>query len=312
LVFFGEETLSEIAASSHHVIAITTSGKTYGWGTDNNGELVQVIGMARSPVLLDTGMLTMKHVYLSDTTTALIDSVGHLWMSGDNSKNQLGKSSDLYTSSDILRKITAANTEFQYATYVGTGNDFTVGVTNFGRMIAFGNPSDGRLGIISTEEKLLPTIVSDEMEYVYQVTAFENGMIALGSTGRMYSFGSNMVGALGRGYETSQVWTPSQIDHPMAVNIVKIASGSNHIVALTKNGTVLAWGSNESFQLGVEGMTSYFADPIPAFSHKKSHFLTFLISFIIFGFVIFNEIIFYYVYYEKERQIFKPESQFGR
>jgi|GEM_PF-2408946 len=311
-VFFNGETISDLAASSHHVIAVVASGRAYGWGTNHHGELGTVVGMTRSPVLIDTGILAIKSVYLSDATTALIDTFGHLWMLGDNSKNQLGKSSDQFPSSDTLKKVTASNTEFQFATYIGLGNDFTVGVTNLGRMIAFGNPADGRLGVTSTDEKILPTLVSDEMEYVYQVSAFENGMIALGSTGKMYSFGSNLFGALGKGYEKTQTWTPTQINHPMAVDVIKIATGSNHVVALTKNGTVLTWGSNESIQLGVKGLTSFFADPIPVFTHQKSHFLTFFISLIIFGIVIFNEIIFYYVYYEKERQIFKQESQLAK
>ncbi|HOI47147.1 MAG TPA: hypothetical protein PLR26_05390 [Bacilli bacterium] len=300
--FFLNETVIDIAASDHHVIVTTETGKAFGWGTNLFGELLSVTAMERTPVQLNVGVAKVVSVYVSEQTTAFIDRTGNLWMAGNNSNNQLGSSKDSFAFSKTLKKVTPM-TNFQYATDVALGNDFTVAINNSGRMISFGNTEDGRLGIASLEQNILPTIVSDDMEYVFQVSSFENGVISIGSTGKAYAFGSSDYGVIAQGQNNTIIPLPSLVQNAHQYNIMQISTGTHHAIALTTNHDVLVWGNNEQMQLGTTGLMNYFAYPIPIITHQKSHFFTYFISILILVAIVFDEIIFTIVYYEKERNV---------
>jgi alpha-tubulin suppressor-like RCC1 family protein len=306
-VLFNSEDIVDIASSNHHIIVTTTSGKAYGWGSNTFGELLNSNPIERTPIALNIGIAKVVQVEVSENTTAFIDRSGNLWMSGDNSSNQLGSSSDSFISSKILRKVTPM-TNFQYVTDIALGNDFTVAINNSGRMISFGNSQDSRLGIITVEPKLLPSIVSDDMEYVFQVSAFKNGVIALGSTGKMYAFGKNQYGIIGQDQYIDMVETPTLINNSHLFNVKEIVTGSNHAIALTNDYSVLVWGNNEKMQLGTTGLMNYFSSPIPVITYEKSHFFTYFISVLILLVIIFDEVIFTIVYYEKEKSVLSTSS----
>jgi len=301
---FSGEKIIDLAASKHHVIAVSESGKAYGWGTNTKGELLNANVKERSPKLLSTGLFNLRRVKVSNTTTAFIETNGHLLMSGDNSFNQLGVSSDMLLLSTTLRKITVAMTNFQSATDVAVGDDFTIAINNNGRIIGFGNAENSRLGVVTEELKLSPTLVSDDMEYVFQVSSFQNGVVTIGSTGKAFTFGSNIYGILGQGQQVNTVESPTAVQLSTNYRIVQIATGTNHAIALTSSGDVLAWGNNDAMQLGTTGITNYFSKPVPVIIYEKSHIMTYLISIVILGIIVFNEVIFNIVYYEKEKKIF--------
>jgi alpha-tubulin suppressor-like RCC1 family protein len=304
---FNNEEIIDIAASNHHVVVTTSSGKAYGWGSNVFGELLNADTIERMPLALNVGIAKVVKVKVSEHTTAFIDRSGNLWMSGDNSSNQIGSSSESFAFTKTLKKVTPM-TNFQYATDVALGNDFTVAINNAGRMISFGNTLDSRLGIVTSEPKLLPTIVSDDMEFVFQVSSFQNGIIALGSTGKIYAFGKNDYGMVGQGQYVDTVETPTTIQNSQLYNVKQIVTGSNHAIALTTDNSVLVWGNNEKMQLGTIGLMNYFSAPIPVITYEKSHFLTYFISFLVLLAVVFDEIIFTMVYYEKEKSVLSISS----
>jgi len=67
-------------------------------------------------------------------------------------------------------------------------------------------------------------------------------------TGPMWGFGWNGVGALGDGTTASRP-LPDQ-DHPPLTDVVSVAAGGYHSVALRADGTVWAWGWNAVGQVG--------------------------------------------------------------
>ena len=80
-----------------------------------------------------------------------------------------------------------------------------------------------------------------------------NGFTAiLKADGTVWTIGNNAKGTIGNGTtENVNVPTSVYIDEDTALNnIVKIAVGTDHVLALTKNGNVYAWGANSYGQLG--------------------------------------------------------------
>ena len=83
------------------------------------------------------------------------------------------------------------------------------------------------------------------------VVAFAGGWnqsLALRSDGAVWTWGSNEYGQLGTG--TNAVRSNAPVKVGTLTNVVAIAGGGYHNLALKKDGTVWAWGNNQYGQLG--------------------------------------------------------------
>ena len=63
-------------------------------------------------------------------------------------------------------------------------------------------------------------------------------------------WGTNDDGSLGSGSGTLDALTPVKVKIPAGVTVTSIRAGCDHSVALTKSGTLLAWGNNTFGQVG--------------------------------------------------------------
>ena len=80
-------------------------------------------------------------------------------------------------------------------------------------------------------------------------------------------FGGNENGELGNGEEKDSL-IPVQVkinENEYLTNVIKISAGSNHVLALTKEGKIYAWGSNGYGELGQNNKeNSRYAKPVLA------------------------------------------------
>ncbi|MCM1439913.1 MAG: hypothetical protein NC131_12030, partial [Roseburia sp.] len=96
------------------------------------------------------------------------------------------------------------------------------------------------------------------------LVSYEDFTVALMSDGTVWTWGSNVSGVSGTGVGDtgrSRVETPMQVRAYSGAtveygdylkDIVKLAAGYNHVLALDRKGYVYAWGNNDSDQLGGE------------------------------------------------------------
>lgn len=90
-------------------------------------------------------------------------------------------------------------------------------------------------------EKTRPAIV-DGLSDVVDISAGGMHNLCLTATGKVYSFGCNDEGALGRDTsEEGSEFVPKPIDLPGSC--VKISAGDSHSACLLEDGRVFAWGS---------------------------------------------------------------------
>ena len=81
-----------------------------------------------------------------------------------------------------------------------------------------------------------------------------------GSPGSAWAWGLNGFGQLGNGTTTNSS-TPIAVSLPSGTTVTAIAGGTQHSLALTSSGQVLAWGYNADGELG-NGTTTDSSIPI--------------------------------------------------
>jgi alpha-tubulin suppressor-like RCC1 family protein len=141
----------------------------------------------------------------------------------------------------------------------GSGNDLVL-VWASNRPFAWGSNSYGEIGDNSSGiDRLLPVPVTATGVLAGKtVVAIAGGIyysLVLCSDGTLAAWGSNAAGQLGDNSMTDQdvpvtVNRTSGVSALFAKTVVAIAAGNEHSLALCSDGTVAAWGSNTSGQLG--------------------------------------------------------------
>ncbi|HEY7145369.1 MAG TPA: chromosome condensation regulator RCC1 [Streptosporangiaceae bacterium] len=130
---------------------------------------------------------------------------------------------------------------------VSAGYDHALAVTSDGSVWAWGNNSAGKLGNGTSASSGVPVRVMG-LTGVTRVAAGDSQSLALRSDGTVWAWGANDAGQLGNGVTSSAQLTPVQVTG--LTGVTQIAAGSRFSLALRSDGTVWAWGANDSGQLG--------------------------------------------------------------
>jgi alpha-tubulin suppressor-like RCC1 family protein len=116
-------------------------------------------------------------------------------------------------------------------------------------VLAWGDDEFGQLGNDATSLASFSPVVVSGASNIVAIAAGGNHSLALKSDGTLLAWGANFSGQLGND-DSSFLDKFTPVPVVGASNIVAIAGGLNHSLALKKDGTVLAWGSDEKGQLG--------------------------------------------------------------
>ncbi len=137
------------------------------------------------------------------------------------------------------------------------GNDFSMALSEEGVVYTWGGDTLGQLGINATTRSLVPAVLDTtgvlSGKTVTHIAAGGYFGMAL-ADGKVYGWGRNPFGSNAQ----TQQFTKSTLV-PVAINrsgvlkgkeIIAIAAGDGHALALGSNGLVYAWGSNRYGQAG--------------------------------------------------------------
>lgn len=135
-------------------------------------------------------------------------------------------------------------------------------------MRAWGRNSGGELGIGNAD----PTgsrVTVQGLSGVEKVSAGCAFALALKRNGTVRSWGENSQGQLGNGDKPNDAHLPDVVEG--LENVVALAGGDNHSLALKRNGKVMAWGGNGHGQLGVpSSVGTDVPQPVPNLDDVKA------------------------------------------
>lgn len=135
---------------------------------------------------------------------------------------------------------------------VACGSEHTVAVTPQD-VITWGSNEYGQCGHGEKSEKdwVKPRSLKVLHEtMVTQVICGKYHTLCVTGTSQVYAWGRNDKGQLGLG-DTSDRKSPTIIETLWALPVLQLAAGTYHSAALTSNGFLFAWGSNDQGQLGL-------------------------------------------------------------
>ena len=170
---------------------------------------------------------------------------GYVWTWGDNAYGQLGQP-DAGRARRPRRIGGLSNVVAVAASW------HTLALTADGQVYAWGRNTDGQLGNgrFGLEEKEpIPARVAGLADIV-AVSAGWDHSLALTRSGQVYAWGSRSHGQLGDGSRKTGQPAAEPMLVPGLADIKAIAAGGQHSLALRKDGTPFAWGSNWNGQLG--------------------------------------------------------------
>ena len=246
--------------SGNELVLEWANRRLLAWGDNDRGKLgTGGTGDAPAPTPVTmTGVLAGKAVIATamgrDSALALCAD-GTLAAWGDNTYGQLGNgSTDSNSPLPVLvdaSGVLAGKTVVQIA----IGARQILALCDDGTLVAWGANGSGQLGDGTTTNRSLPVRVNQAGVLSGKwITAIGGGYdysMALCADGTLVAWGDNYQGQLGNGgsnYRSS----PVQVDLTAAAGqpVVGFAACSTHVLALTADGTLLAWGYDSHGQLG--------------------------------------------------------------
>jgi uncharacterized repeat protein (TIGR01451 family) len=237
----GLTNVKAISAGMFFGAAVKTDGTVWIWGAP----LVNCCNSNVTPTQVN-GISNVTAIAAGANHLLMLKSDKTVWGIGANNLGQLGTGNT-----------TPGTTPVQAAglanvSRISAGEDFSMALKEDGTIWTWGINLHGELGPnggnMTFEPHSTPVQVSGLPAGMANISAGETFCLALAADGTVWSWGNNSSFQLGQGTDISQNPVPKQI--PNFGNVVAIAGGRQHSVALKSDGSVWTWGLNSEGELG--------------------------------------------------------------
>ena len=241
-------TVISVATGGRHSLALTLAGQVLAWGNNSFGQLGDgTRAQSDVPVLVHLPEHSkVTAVAAGGGHSLAVTSAGQVLAWGENQYGQLGDGSTLASSVPVKVRLPKGTRVVS----VAASYNCSMALTASGQVLAWGYNGSGQLGNGFHTASEIPVRVRLPAGVTARVLA-SGGYdgLALTSAGQLLAWGDNSHGQLGDGTRISSD-RPVRVRLPKGVRVVGIGAGSQHSLALTSSGRVLAWGDNEFGQLG--------------------------------------------------------------
>lgn len=258
-------TVTDLVAGSANFGVRTADGSVYLTGRGDDGMLGNGdTASSALPVLLQApDGITFSQVQLGEYFGAGIGSDGRLYTWGNGTDGQLGIGEDYddpnqFSLVPVEALLPAGVTVADFS----VGVDFVIAIGSDGVTYSWGNGSYGQLGDGLTSRVFEPQPVTPPAGVHYlSVYASAMSVVATGSDGATYAWGTSMYGQAGNGSEENRVLSPVRVTLPAGVSFTSITPALYHFMAVGSDGATYAWGMDAWHQLGVGGTEMFRTVP---------------------------------------------------
>ncbi|CAH0605431.1 unnamed protein product [Chrysodeixis includens] len=165
----------------------------------------------------------------------------------------------------VIRPTLSKWRESNHLKSVAAGEFHSLYLTNSGHLYSCGNNDVGQLGRNTDhKEGKIPALVDTFKDCT--ISSVDCGMqhsVALDEWGQLFSWGSDSMGQLGSNLGTHAQDKPKFVKGLATKNVIQVACGAYHSIALTNNGDLYSWGANSYGQCGLGTMSNKEMIPQP-------------------------------------------------
>ncbi|HEY6559763.1 MAG TPA: hypothetical protein VI072_20915 [Polyangiaceae bacterium] len=243
----GSGCVAAVATGSYHTCALRTDGSVWCWGNNDYGQVWDPSVATRPSPTRVSLRARVIGITAGGSHTCAKKSNGTLWCWGENYYGEVG---DGTTDSPKLIPFQVALLG-ENATDVSLGALHTCARKNDGTVWCWGYNYDGQLGLgVAGDSSVpVPSLVSALPEGIAQVEAGAAHACARTERGAVWCWGNNMLGQLGNGDTAESEPVPIE-SAALPSCVARIATGAYHTCALSEDGALHCWGSNDKGQLG--------------------------------------------------------------
>lgn len=260
----------KVAVGGAHVIALDHIGRVWSWGQNDSGALGRVTkesdddveddwiinSKESSPGLVEGFPETAIFVDIvaTDNISAAVTDEGHLWAWGTFIDD--GKKS-FKTGVEYQREPVHINTVRNVAK-LSAGKDHILILDKNGDVYSWGVGTSFQLGVSvnsNLRSHVFGPLKVPGLKKIKGVFAGEYHSLAIDQDGKVYSWGLNNFGQAGNPDEAGDgavIQKPTHAEFFDDKNIVQIACGNHHSLALTADGDIYAFGEMNFHQLGLD------------------------------------------------------------
>ncbi|XP_019216334.1 probable E3 ubiquitin-protein ligase HERC3 isoform X2 [Oreochromis niloticus] len=229
----GSKQVSQVTCGSQHTVVLTKDGQLYTWGQDSRGQL----GLGTNKQYVNSpqhvrslSAIPVVQVAAGGEQSFALSVSGGVFSWGRNDCGQLG----LGDTQDRHTPTLVHYLNMKKTVSISCGKDHTAALTKDGAVFTFGSGQYGQLGHNSLQNEQRPRLVAELWgAKVTKVACGSYHTLVLTESKKVYSFGCNEQGQLGRGEETrASVPLPVQLPHDIS-NIY--AGGNTSFATCTPN-----------------------------------------------------------------------------
>jgi alpha-tubulin suppressor-like RCC1 family protein len=253
-----------VAAGGQHSLALGGTGTAWAWGSDESGQLGDGSHGAESdrvtPVHVPLPQNAAQIAAGEEHSVALLTPSGNVMTWGNDEYGQLG-AGDKGSFADQPNFVVFGRNPIEYVggmTDIAAGANHSIGLIPGVGVVAWGSNNHGQLGDyidsgpqtceLGPCSKVAVWVAGARKAPVVDLAAGGDHNLALLEDHTVVAWGANEFGQLGDG-TTGDKFEMVPVKG-LSNDVVAIAAGEDHSLALLSDGTVMAWGSNAEGQLG--------------------------------------------------------------
>ncbi|KFZ26634.1 MAG: Regulator of chromosome condensation (RCC1) repeat protein [Candidatus Izimaplasma bacterium HR2] len=266
------ETISNISLGHYHSSAITSDGRIFTWGYNEDGAVGDGTLVDKllpleisSHFNLNEGEV-INSISLNGRISSAITSEDRVFTWGYNFYGQLGDNTiiDKIVPTDITSYFNL--NEGESITSIELGGAHSSAISSEDRVFTWGANGSGQLGDGTVTQRNIPTEITDNFNLIgdESISSIELGgghSFALSSNDRVFAWGSNHSGQLGDGTTVDKnlpIDITSIFDLDSLETITSISLGGSHSFVLSSDNIIFIWGRNFYGQVGDDSTTNRY------------------------------------------------------